>query len=488
MAGKTFLAALLLLVVRTQAANQNAGWLVKTGDYQVLADCAVSFGYKITPLVSYPEPSRRALARFGSWYVLGTESDSQCSAGMLRALTGVESVESNRINFIELAEPSPYVSPAAPDTFPCPYLPNDPLFGDQWDKRITQTDWAWNAARGGGVVIAIIDSGADTDHEDLAANLIDGYNFVDSSADIEDLHGHGTHVSGIAAALMDNAKGIAGTAPDASIMPLKVSADGTYTDADLAEAIIYATDRGASVVNMSLRSYFPSTAVKDAVKYAWEAGVVLCAAAGNEGKDTTAYPAGFEHVISVGASTSGDSRWSSSNYGPSVDVFAPGAGSEGVLSTTRSGAYGWNSGTSMAAPQVAGLAALILSQHPEYTNQDVTDRIVQTADTLPISGDLRINARAALGIVDIEEEEAQKPVVRTVKIQGSILRFHASSTTASSYALELFDVTGRKVFDAQGRTDGSGTIELRPTLSSGVYFWSFRTSMGVRAGKIVYVR
>lgn len=463
------------------------GWLVKTGDPEGLEDFASIHDFTLTPLITYPGASPGVVARFSCWYVVESDVSFPQDEEVLGALPGVECVERNAVHYVEFPEPSPYESPIPQDTFYHPYLPNDPLFSDQWDKKITQTDWAWNVATGEGVVIGIVDSGADTDHEDLEVNLVAGYNFVDDTTDAEDKHGHGTHVSGIAAAVMDNAKGIAGIAPGASIMPLKVSASGQYTDADLAEAIIYACDHGADVVNMSLGSELPSSVVEDAVEYAWGEGLVLCATAGNDGEDTPVYPAAYEHVISVGATTPGDSRWSLSNYGPSVNVFAPGAGLDGVLSTRRGGSYEWRSGTSMAAPQVAGLAALVISAYPEYTNLEVRDRIIQTADTIPVSHDPRINSRAALGVVDIAEDKAQDAVSCSPAVQAGTMRFQVGSTTPSAYTLRIFDAAGRKVAAAKGRTDGSGIVELRPGLGTGVYFWKVSTDAGTGAGKIVFL-
>ncbi|MEA3311741.1 MAG: S8 family serine peptidase [candidate division WOR-3 bacterium] len=465
-------------------------FIVKTQDAQALRDFAPDHDLELRPLITYPNPSAKVIERFGCYW-LASAQNSERTENLLRRLEdlpGVERVEPNLLQHIEFAESRSDATPVPPDTFHRPYTPNDPMFSDQWDKMITQTDWAWNLTTGSpDVIIAILDTGADTDHEDLQANLVPGYNFVSGTSDIEDDYGHGTHVSGIAAAKIDNSKGIAGMAGNASIMPIKVAdSGGDYTNADLAQGIIYAAEEGADVVNMSLGGTH-SQVLEDAVNYAWGQGLFLCAAAGNKREERSDYPAAYERVASVGATTSGDSRWQYSNYGESVAIFAPGGGYEGILSTEKGGYYGWRDGTSMACPQVAGLAALIAGVHPEYTNQDVWDKMIASADTIPFSHELRINSRVALDVVEVAEDRRNSLKIRCAEIQKGRISFTCRTSESTDYDLRIFDVTGREVYVKRGRIAPQGRIESNPVIPQGVYFWKIRTAVGTGSGRFVYL-
>ena len=220
-----------------------------------------------------------------------------------------------------------------------------------------------------------------------------------------DDYGHGTHVAGIAAARINNGIGVAGMAGGAKIMSVKVffpppNVIGTYED--LIRAIIYATDNGADVINMSLGASSYSRGEEMAVDYAWDHGAVVVAAAGNTGRETYHYPAAHPNAIAVAATTASDSRAGFSTYGDFVDVAAPGSS---VFSTLMGGGYGGMSGTSMATPHVAGLAALLFSLNPQLTNAQVRELIETNADDLgaagwdKLYGHGRINARKALAAV-----------------------------------------------------------------------------------------
>ena len=241
---------------------------------------------------------------------------------------------------------------------------------------------------------------------------IHGWNFPDDNNLIYDDHGHGTHVAGIAAARINNGVGIAGMAGGATIMPVDVfplPAFGTYED--LIRAIIYATDNGAHVINMSLGASSYSRGEEAAVNYAWNHGVVVVAAAGNTYGNTYHYPAAHRNAIAVAATDAGDNRCSFSTWGDFVDVAAPGCS---VFSTVPGG-YGWKGGTSMAAPHVAGLAALLFSLNPLLTNAQVRDLIEQNVDDLgttgwdPYFGKGRINARKALAAVTPPPQPSPTP-------------------------------------------------------------------------------
>ena len=465
-------------------------FIIKTQDARALQDFARDRDLELRPLITYPNPSAKVLERFGGYWLASLPIDKQPETLLqkLELLPGVECVEPNLLYHIEFAESRFDATPIHSDTFHHPYTPNDPMFPQQWDKVITETDWAWNLTTGSpDVIIAILDTGADTDHEDLQANLVPGYNFVSDNTDIEDDYGHGTHVSGIAAAKIDNAKGIAGMAGNASIMPVKVAdSGGNYTNSDLAQGIIYAAEEGADVVNMSLGGTH-SQVLEDAVNYAWGQGLFLCAAAGNKREERSDYPAAYERVASVGATTSGDSRWQYSNYGESVAIFAPGGGYECILSTEKGGYYGWREGTSMACPQVAGLAALIASVHPSYTNQDAWDKMIASADTIPVTHELRINSRVALDVAGANEEPEEGLAVSSSEIQKGRISFTCRTRESTDYDLRIFDATGREVYVKRGRIAPHGRIESNPVIPQGVYFWELRTAVGTGSGRFVYL-
>ena len=332
-------------------------------------------------------------------------------------------------------EASPAVEWAEPNyTFTLDATPDDPYYTTQapYLSRL-EMPAAWDYTTGqSDVIIAVLDTGVALDHLDLAsgiwtnpqedaensANGIDddgngfiddvhGWNFALNNNAVADDYGHGTHVAGIAAARINNGIGIAGMAGGATIMPLKVffpppNVLGTYED--LIRAMIYATDNGARVINMSLGATSYSLGEEAAVDYAWDHGVVVVAAAGNTGRNSYHYPAAHRNAIAVAATDASDKRAGFSTYGDFVDIAAPGAS---VFSTyfDPNRPYVYMSGTSMATPHVAGLAGLLFSLNPQLTNTQVRELIETNVDDLgaagwdPYFGSGRINARKALAAV-----------------------------------------------------------------------------------------
>ena len=268
--------------------------------------------------------------------------------------------------------------------------PDDPLWDKQWGPKNIKCPQAWDLGMGtSDVVVAIIDSGVDYNHPDLKnsmwtdSNGKHGYDFVDDDKNPMDELGHGTHCAGIVAAKMDN-YGITGIA-QVKIMAVRIldedGSSGSFSD--IANGITYAADNGADVISMSFGSYFvPPLSISVACNYAWNAGAVLVASAGNDNVDWAHYPSSFENVICVAASTSNNEKADFSNYGSDVDVVAPGLG---ILSTYLNDDYEYLSGTSMACPHVSGVAALAKSQHPSWSNNQIRQMIFDTAD--PIGGE-----------------------------------------------------------------------------------------------------
>lgn len=456
----------LLLIGFAMLPLHAAKIVVKTTDPQALAPHCLS----ITPLVSYPGAREDTRYEFRDYYVV--EPVDSCDIPFLSGAEVVSKKGSGSVvPFIENSLPS--FAPAPDSSWGQAYHPNDEWFSLQWDKDTTRVDWAWNVTRGSSsVVVAILDTGADTTHPDLRANLVPGCNLVDTSATVQDGHGHGTAVSGVVAASIDNSIGIAGIS-QSSLMPVKVVADnGYYENADLVRGILYARDHGARVINMSLGGD-QDTLIEQALAYAWEKGCFICAAAGNWGQDSSLYPAAYEHVMSVGYTNSEDKRDPGSHYGRNVDIFAPGTQ---ILSTSPGGGYSSFTGSSLASPEIAGLAALILSLYPEYSNRQVSDLILESADT--IDADIGRIPRMSAGLFASSASPVQKDT----------LRFDYASSRPTSYTLTFYDASGRKVCTSQGFTAEMGRIDYKPFLSSGVYFWVMRTPYGSSTGKVCYFK
>ena len=289
---------------------------------------------------------------------------------------------------------------------------NDPYYKFQWNLSQLRMPEVWEVVTGSPeVVVAVIDTGVRRSLDDLAdTSFVDGYDFIDDDTTADDENGHGSHVTGTIAQSTDNGMGTAGMAYGVSIMPLKIfGADGTTgTVADLVEAVEWAVDNGADVINLSLGGGTASETENDAMRYAYENGVAVVAASGNSNGAVTYPAANDEYVLAVGATDYGKSRAPYSNFGPELDVVAPGGdlsedlnddeNGDGILqqtfdtqslgpgSTSYTGTYYFFEGTSMAAPHVTALAALLLSSETTLTPETLYQRIRETADDLGPTG------------------------------------------------------------------------------------------------------
>ncbi|MCY3833045.1 MAG: S8 family peptidase [Chloroflexi bacterium] len=235
--------------------------------------------------------------------------------------------------------------------------PNDPDYDRQWALQHIEAEQAWDQmGELRDITVAVIDTGVCMSHEDLVERVLDnGYDFVDNDDDPEDVFGHGCSVAGIIAANIDNGIGIAGFAPNSSILPVRVlGPSGSGSMADVAAGIVYAADEGADIVNLSLGSMVGSQVTEDAVNHAVAKGVTVIASAGNSGGALPGFPARYENVVAVGAIDPDGSRSSFSNKG--ADIWAPG---RDIHTIHLDNGYKALNGTSFSAPYVAAMAAVL---------------------------------------------------------------------------------------------------------------------------------
>lgn len=264
--------------------------------------------------------------------------------------------------------------------------PNDALYRRyQWNLPQIETEAGWNISKGSDqITVAVVDTGVDLNHPDLKNQLVSGTNVVNPDAKPQDDVGHGTHVAGVIGALVNNNLGIAGMSWYNRIMPVKaLDSSGAGSTYAVAQGIIWATDHGAKVINMSLGNYADAEFLHDAIRYAYDRDVVLIAASGNDNTERPGYPAAYEEVFAVAAADSQKSKASFSNYGDYIDVAAPGVS---IASTYPNNQYAALSGTSMASPHVTALAALIRSANPQLTNKEVMQIMRDTAQDIGPKG------------------------------------------------------------------------------------------------------
>ncbi len=261
------------------------------------------------------------------------------------------------INSLQICSNVRYVEPNYIATI-ADTVPSDPDWGRQYGLTAIRAPQGWDLSTGStAVTIAIVDTGIDLSHPDLSSKIVPGYDFVHDDSIPQDDNGHGTHAAGIAAAASNNGIGIAGVSWGARVMPIKVlNSSGNGTFANVSSGIVWATDHGAQIINLSLGGSSPSQTLQDAVDYAYSKGVLVIASAGNSGSGNVLYPARYPNVIAVAATDSADNHAGFSNYGPEVDLAAPGVM---IYSTWLGGGYQNDSGTSMSAPFVSGLAAVL---------------------------------------------------------------------------------------------------------------------------------
>jgi subtilisin family serine protease len=376
----------------------------------------------------------------------GTELDRAPAGALATAVSRLASEPQ-----IAYAEPDGEVHATA--------TPDDPYFSQQWalqnsGQNVLGTSgtagddigasYVWPHATGAGVTVAVVDTGADATAPDLTGQLVPGYSWVNGNTDTQDEDGHGTHVSGIIAAVQNNGIGVSGVAPGAHVMPLQaLDSSGNGTDLDVAAAFNYAGDEGVPIVNASLGSGAPSQAVEQAI--AAHPNTLYVVAAGNDAADvnnpsTPFYPCDLTeaNVICVGASDQNDQPASFSDYGPSVDLFAPGVN---ILSTWLSNGgtaqYAYADGTSMATPMVSATLALMLSRNSSLSAAQLKSDLLQSVDQEPqfageSSSGGQLDAAAAVALAGGDPAYAApgnrvRPVVSGAIAVGSTLTVGSGS-------------------------------------------------------------
>ena len=431
-------------------------------------------------------------------------ADPRSFAAGVSRLSGITSVET----------PEPRFSAAEPG-LTAMYSADVPY---QWQYTATRSNSVPEAVlrAAAGVKIAVIDTGADVTAPDLAAKAPETYNIFNGSSDVRDVHGHGTFVASIAGGSVSNNEGIAGFGGDAQLLLIQTGRpDGSFTDVDEADAIVYAVNHGAKVINLSIGGTETSSVERKALDYAGDNGVLVVAAAGNEFEEGNPieYPAALLQPVgskgrggiglSVGATTKASVRASFSNTGSWISIAAPGENVFGAVSSyskprnwpryilpgSSTGLYGYSSGTSFAAPQVAGAAALVWAANPTLTRDQVSWILKRSA-----SGDGRWTKGLGYGILDVGRAVASAqnggeivPPARAfaaLRVSGALrrqarrTRIRVRATLRSQ--LSAISPAGRRVSlqvrrngkwhrIARARTKAGGRVTLRARLRPGRY-------------------
>lgn len=369
-------------------------------------------------------------------------------------------------------------------------IPNDSLWRTQWGLQLLDLPAVWQATTARSRVrVAVLDSGIDASHPDLAGVVEPGIDLVDRDDDATDQNGHGTAAAGVIAARGGNGIGGAGVCGACSLIPVRVlDRHGAGTTSMLAEGIVWAADRGAQVISMSLGSRTPTDSVRDAVAYAVSKGAILVASAGNAGTTFPYYPAADPGVVSVAATMPDDSLYEWSNRGPWVRLAAPGCNTAPGLG----GGFVDFCGTSSAAPVVAGLAGVALADRPLAAPDTVQAALGAEAVPVPQVARGRVNARGALAALGAPVRTEPQPVPLAVRyVKGSLTqrtpvrrypqpigkgRLRVVVRGSAPLSLTVLNARGRAVAAASGRR----VLQVARALPAGSYRIAVRGRAGSR--------
>lgn len=313
---------------------------------------------------------------------------------------------------------------------------NDPYFPNAWHLFKIGAPAAWDVSKGDGVIVAVLDTGVNGNHEDLVGRMVPGWNFYDNNADTTDVHGHGTVVAGAAVASTNNGKGVAAVAGNAYIMPVRVAdANAWATGSAIAQGLVWAADRGAKVANVSYHGIPGNLTVQNAAKYMKNKGGLVVVAAGNTSAEIVS-PAD-DSMVFVSATDGNDVKTSWSSWGNYVDISAPGVS---IYTTDRGGGYRTASGTSFSSPIVAGVASLIMAANPRLGPSDVERVLFSTAKDIGSAGfdsyygHGRVDAAAAVqAALTAEARDTTAPTVSiTAPLSGSSVKGLVTVDVAAS--------------------------------------------------------
>ncbi len=369
-----------------------------------------------------PEAKGSEIAKINSKHKTEVLSTSQHGGFKLLKIAKGKSVA----EMVEIYNRNPNVEHAEPNMIAhAHYTPNDPIYSYQWHFDQINMESAWDSSTGLGVIVAVLDTGVAQDLEDSPASFVQGIDFINNDDDADDDNGHGSHVAGTIAQYTGNGAGVAGVAYGASIMPVKVlDSEGSGSYLTVADGIVWATKNGADIISMSLGGScdFSSMVLEDALKYAYDRDVVIVASSGNSGREKYSCPAAYDdYVIAVGATRFDEAVPRYSSYysytghpiiKQYVDVTAPGGDlmkdqngdgyGDGVLQNTFGSSgegYYFYQGTSMAAPHVSGVAALIIANNIAATPDEVRNILESSAKDKGVSG---WDSKYGYGIIDAD--------------------------------------------------------------------------------------
>lgn len=371
---------------------------------------------------------------------------------------------------VEFAEPDYIVYPN--------FIPNDAQYASAWHLPLIGAPAAWDLSTGSGSLVAILDTGVDPDHPDLAARLVSGWNLFNNNNDFSDVNGHGTKVAGVAAAIGNNAIGVTGVAWNASIMPLRISdLSGGATWSDMGAGIYYAADHGARIASISYADSCGSAFINTAAQYMRTKNGIVVIAAGNTGAETTAEAS--PDITCVSATDSLDHRPSWSSFGPSVDVAAPGVG---IQTTINGGSYGSVSGTSFATPLTAGIYSLMMSANPALTSAELDTILFSTALDLgavgrdDIYGNGRVDVAAAVLLASGSSADTTPPVLSAIATAGITTSAATISWTSDETATSQVEY---------GLTTSYGSLT---TLNASLVTSHSQSLSGLTAGTLYHFR
>jgi len=348
-------------------------------------------------------------------------------------------------------------------------IPNDPDWGLQYGLVNIRAPQGWDLSTGSAAVtIAIVDTGVDFGHADLASKLVAGYDFVNNDSNPQDDNGHGTHVAGIAAASSNNGTGVAGVSWGARLMPVKVldfAGRGTYSAT--ADGVLWAMNHGAQVVNLSLGGSFPGSVLEDAINYAHSQGVLVVAASGNGSNNFVLYPARYPNVIAV-ASSDGMNHWSGSNYGPEIDLAAPGS----LIYSTVIGGYDTKSGSSMATGFVSGLAGILMgipgNSAPDLVEQQMESTALDIDfpgwDDYTGAGLIQMDAAIQLAVSSVTPFAS--PVNTSTGGASGPIQFVTSNAPTPTWSLSPSPVTSTETIVFPSGSPATTTVSATVTVTA----------------------